>query len=348
MKSEKRISRREFLKIGLVGLAGLAFAPFTNDGDEYLDNDLARVATTSVSVYSRPSDTSRIVHQRFRDEILHVYEDVISEDGPGYNPLWHRVWGGYVHSAHIQKVKVKFNQVLSSISEKGQLVEVTVPYSQSKLYNEKRGSWTDNYRLYFQSNHWVTGVREGPDGSKWYVISDDLTGDEYLAPAKHFRPIMPDELQPISPDVPLADKYIEVSIARQEFKAYEYGSLVKTARISSGVLRKVEDGLIPTATPKGTFNITSKMPSKHMGSGILTDDPEEYVIPGVPWVSFFEPVTGVAFHGTFWHNNYGSPMSHGCVNMTYEDSKWVYLWSMPEPTQTEWLHKGFGTRVVVY
>jgi len=345
--SNQKFTRRDFLKISLTALGGLAFTPFTNEGDEYLEENLGRIATTQVSVYSKPSDNSLILHQRFRDDLIHIYDEVISEDGPGYNPLWYRVWGGYIHSAHVQRVKVCFNPVISHISESGQLVQVTVPYSQSSIYNERNNEWQQVYRLYYGSNHWVIGVDEGPDGEDWYRILDDLTKDEYHAPAKHFRPILADELQPISPDIPLGSKRLEVSIAQQQVTAYEYDEVVRQVKISSGMIKSVAPGEVPTATPKGTFYITSKMPSKHMGGGQLTNDLEAYVLPGVPWVSFFETETGVAFHGTYWHQNFGTTMSHGCINMTNEDAKWIYLWSMPVIKSNEWLHKGFGTRVIV-
>ena len=343
----KRLTRRDFLKLSLTALAGMAFVPFSDEGDAYREENLGRIAITQISVYSQPSDVSRIVHQRYRDDLVHLYDEVISEDGPGYNPLWYRVWGGYIHSAHVQRVKVCFNPVLASIPEEGQLVQVTVPYSQASIYREKAQQWEQIYRLYYGSNHWVVGVDEGPDGQLWYRIRDDLTKDEYHAAAKHFRPILADELQPISPDVPLASKHIEVSIANQMVTAYEYGDIVRQMKISSGLIKSVAEGEIPTATPKGSFHIVSKMPSKHMGGGQLTNDLEAYILPGVPWVSFFEPETGVAFHGTYWHNNFGSTMSHGCINMTNADAKWVYLWSLPVVESKEWLHKGFGTRVVV-
>jgi lipoprotein-anchoring transpeptidase ErfK/SrfK len=279
---------------------------------------------------------------------VHIYEDVISEDGPGYNPLWYRVWGGYIHSAHVQKVKVCFNPVLNQIPEGGQVFEVTVPFSQSKYLDKRLNTWRDIYRLYYQSTHWVIGVEEGPDGEAWYRILDDLTKDEYHASAKHFRPVLADELQPISPEVPLAQKKLEVSISQQTTTAYEYGREIRQMKISSGLIKSVPEGEIPTATPRGTFNITAKMPSKHMGGGELTNDLEAYVLPGVPWVSFFETETGVAFHGTYWHHNFGATMSHGCINMENHDAKWLYRWSLPEIKANEWLHKGFGTLVEVY
>ena len=91
------------------------------------------MATTSVSVYSKPSDKSTILYQRYRDELVNIYEEIVSEYGPGYNPVWYRVWRGYIHSAHLQRVKILTNPVVenSQIPEKrGRLAEVTVPMTQ--------------------------------------------------------------------------------------------------------------------------------------------------------------------------------------------------------------------------
>ena len=54
-----------------------------------------------------------------------------------------------------------------------------------------------------------------------------------------------------------------------------------------------------------------------------------YDLPGIAWTSIFS-TGGVAIHSTFWHNNYGDPVSHGCVNCTPEDAKWIFRWIMPE------------------
>jgi len=60
------------------------------------------------------------------------------------------------------------------------------------------------------------------------------------------------------------------------------------------------------------------MPSKHMGSVAGGEEVEEqggFTLPGVPWTSFFKSPGGYAMHGTYWHNNFGLQMSHGCVNL---------------------------------
>jgi lipoprotein-anchoring transpeptidase ErfK/SrfK len=70
------------------------------------------------------------------------------------------------------------------------------------------------------------------------------------------------------------------------------------------------------------------MPSKHMGDGNLTDNIQAYELPGVPWVSFFH-ITGVALHGTYWHNDFGKPRSHGCINLSPQAARWIYRWTQP-------------------
>ena len=53
-----------------------------------------------------------------------------------------------------------------------------------------------------------------------------------------------------------------------------------------------------------------------------------YDLPGIPWVCYITE-DGVAFHGTYWHNDYGKPRSHGCINLTPQAARWIYLWTMP-------------------
>lgn len=340
-------SRRDFLKFSGFSLAGLAFRPFFGENQELIHGDLGRVAIYSVSVYKEPWDKSQILFQRYRDEIVNIYEEVISDQGPGYNPRWYRVWGGYIHSAHIQRVEVNLNPVLNTLPEKGQLAEVTVPLTQALRYNRYTG-WQPVYRLYFESLQWITGIDEGPNGEAWYKLRDELLGVEYHVPAIHLRPILPQEYAPLASDVSPEKKRIEISLARQYLTAYEGERIVFETKISSGVPdRNPQPDRIPTNTPTGRFHIQSKLPSKHMGDGHLTSDPEAYELPGVPWTSFFEPQTGVAFHGTYWHQNYGIPMSHGCINMKPKEALWVYRWTNPAPEPGAWETRGYGTLVIV-
>src|SRR5512133_3608957 len=136
------ITRRNFLLYSALGLGNLAFRPFNIWNPDADHGEVARVAIKQISVYSRPSDKSRILYQRYRDELVHIYDEIISEDGPGYNPLWYKVWRGYVHSAYLQRVKVHLNPVISDLPIKtGQLAEVTVPFSQTMRYVPYKKAW---------------------------------------------------------------------------------------------------------------------------------------------------------------------------------------------------------------
>jgi hypothetical protein len=317
--SMKPISRRDFLKLGGLALASLAFTSFLPEYTGFEDSELIRVAKDPISVYRQPSDASLIVHTWNRDELVHVYE-TIQVDTPGSTPVWYRVFGGYMNAARLQKVWIHYNVPLSSIPDTKLLAEVTVPYTDAYRYNQWDG-WFPMFRLYYSSTQWITGIDSGPDGNAWYVVQDEADKNlRYFVPAEQLRPISPDEFSPLSADVADGHKRIDVNLSTQTLTCFENEKSVFSTHVSTGL-----PGLM--ATPAGTFHIEDKLPSRNMSTtSRLADD----VIPlvGVPWCSFFTE-EGHAFHGTYWHDNFGIPMSHGCVNMRNEDALWLFRWSRP-------------------
>ena len=105
-------------------------------------------------------------------------------------------------------------------------------------------------------------------------------------------------------------KEIVVLLSTQTAYAYENGQLMRRALISSG--------LADTPTVKGDFKVRTKVRSQRMRG-------EDYDLDNVEWVMYF--YSGYALHGTWWHHNFGTPMSRGCVNMTNADAKWFYEWA---------------------
>ncbi len=343
----KRLSRRDFLKFTSSTFAGLAFSPFLPGLDSFDDAAQVRVATNSVSVYSEPNDQSSIVMQYFRDELIHVYRDV-NAGLPAYNPIWYRVWGGYIHRGRVQRVKTIFNKPLTSFPDGSrQPAELTVPYSQAMRYTKTYG-WQPNLRLYYGSVHWIDGIDEGPDGEPWYRIYDELVGFPYHVQAIHLRPIPFEEWSPITPEISLEDKRIEVNLGTQILSAYENEQLVFKTTISSGITtarRNPKD--LSTQTPTGEFRIITKYLSKHMGNGNLFATPDDYELPGVPWTTFFHQA-GYAFHGTYWHDNFGTPMSRGCVNMRIDEARWLFRWARPLHEPNRIYTPGYGTLVNIH
>jgi len=356
----ERYSRRDFIKIAGLSLGSLAFSPVFPRESVRDIGKLARVAVSQVDVRLNPNDKSAIVGNRFRDQLIHIYEEFHPPDAPEfYNTLWYRVWGGFMHSAHLQIVDVNLNKVQNIIDPGGQLFEVTVPYTVAYQYSTWDGwkPWRGS-RLYYSSTHWVTGIEEGPDGKAWYQLTSELSKmEKYLVPAEHLRYIPPDEYSPISTKIPAEKKRLELSLSHQTLYAFEGEDEVYSVKISSGLPNnRLSDSQYPTSTPKGRYRIYSKMPSKHMGSVAGGSEVEEnggFSLPGVPWTCFFISPGGYAFHGTYWHNNFGLQMSHGCVNMNNEDAKWLFRWTTPAyeheiESPSDWELTGYGTEVFVY
>lgn len=105
-------------------------------------------------------------------------------------------------------------------------------------------------------------------------------------------------------------RWIDVNLSEQQIYAYEGDVLANSFIVSTGVY--------DTPTVTGEFNIYVKVPMQDMsGPG--------YYLPNVPWVMFFYDEYG--FHGTYWHDNFGAPMSRGCVNLRTEDAEWLYHWA---------------------
>jgi hypothetical protein len=342
----KNMDRRRFLKNMALGVSASMLPEFKNPSQNaQITTRLGRVASNSLSVHAAPSEFSTIKFQRFFNDLLHIYDEVESPDGPGYNPIWYRVWGGFVHSGYVQSVQNHLNPLIREFPTTGSLMELSVPFSTS--YRIRSGEkWEPFYTLFYGSTHWVFDIVDGPLGRPFYRIDNALLTTSYYVPAEHMRPVEDDELNPINLSVLPQDKSIEISIAHQSLRALEYGQVVNDFYVSTGKLNtSLDPDIIPTDTPKGDHIIREKRPSVHMGDGTLRSDAEAYELPGVPWVSYFEPQTGVAIHGTYWHNNYGTVMSHGCINMRPEEAKWIYRWSTPYPDTSI---TDFHTPVLVY
>jgi hypothetical protein len=352
MNMKSGISRKNFLKLGALALSTMAANSFPVSPNEtkYPVADIGRITKDTVSIFREPTwPQGETVGYLRRDTLKNLYYSLKPDDGPPYNPVWYRIWEGYIHSAYVQRVSYHFNTPVNSLPTSGHLCEVTVPYTQIYQYSIENG-WVARSRLYYLSTHWGVGVDEGPDGTAWYRLYDELREDEYHVPASHVRIIPDEELSPISPEVPAHEKRIEVSISKQSLVAYEGDKVVLSTRISSGINKQPDPNDVPWDTPRGRYNIQSKMPSKHMGIGDLASDGSD--LPGVPWTQFFLSPPGNAFHGTYWHDNFGLQMSHGCVNMRTEESKWLFRWTTPifnTPIENhgDWEQRGLGTLVII-
>lgn len=115
-----------------------------------------------------------------------------------------------------------------------------------------------------------------------------------------------------------SSKWIEIDLSSQRLYAHEGDRIVYDFPISSGL------PWMPTVT--GEFYIWSKVRSQRMSGGSIADG-TYYSLPNVPFVQYFHK--GYGLHGAYWHNDFGKPKSHGCVNMRIADAQQLFSWTEP-------------------
>jgi lipoprotein-anchoring transpeptidase ErfK/SrfK len=119
-----------------------------------------------------------------------------------------------------------------------------------------------------------------------------------------------DPQKPSSVNVGNGVRWIDVDLTHQRVYAYEGDVIVNSFTVSTGTWA--------TPTVTGQYKVYVKYRSAKMsGPG--------YYLPNVPYIMYF--YKGYGLHGTYWHNNFGTPMSHGCVNLRTEDAEWLFNWA---------------------
>src|SRR5215203_640800 len=339
-----QLTRREFMKLLSAGTLAYALK------DLRVDRAIAaptlkqgRITYSGIPLYDGPSFLANKIDYFGNDkvvEITSIKED--GDEGNPYNKVWYGINGaGYTYSGWIQPVETNYQKPIFNLPKQGQVGEITVPFSITKkdpyVYAE------NGYRIYYGTTHWVKRVvvtRE--EKSIWYEIYDSYLKKNLYVSAHDMRLVPNDELTLLSPGVPNEQKKIVVDLATQLVTAFEGEKLVFSERCASGVKG--------TDTPKGEFRTYHKGPSVHMtNEGDAVENESVYSLPGVPWCAFFTGA-GNAFHGTYWHNDYGRPRSHGCVNLPSAAAKFLYRWSKPTvPPDTDYIHlPGEGTLVQIF
>ena len=344
------MSRRTFLKLSGAGLVGLFLLPFMQKNGSLLrrfapQDDLlrqGRVLSYTLPLYDRPSLDGKLVRTYWRDLVLPITEIAIGEGEPTHNRIWYELNGeGFAHSSNIQPLDIRLNPTVYNLPAGGAVAEVTVPFT-DVVWNPLQPAQTA-YRLYYSSTYWVSGVVQDDQGVAWYRIPDERFDFIYYARAAHLHVYSPQELAPISPQVPAKDKRLELRLDEQVLVAYEGDQTVFVTRVSSGARFSSGD----YATPDGRFITNRKRPTRHMAAGDPAN-PTSYDLPGVPWVSYLTK-SGISFHGTYWHNDFGRPRSHGCVNLISTAALWVYRWTTPAvPLDTIYWEEEDGTQVDIY
>ena len=173
------------------------------------------------------------------------------------------------------------------------------------------GFQNQDYTGHTLDNHQIVQVyaTEEVNGEEWYMVGPD----EWLHKNVLAR-VVPN---PTPPQGVTGDRWIEVNLYEQTLAVYDHDQLVFATLIASG--------LEPFWTRPGLFKIFEMDKTTPMRGSFEADHSDAYYLEDVPWTMYFDQAR--ALHGAYWRANLGFPQSHGCVNLSVGDSRWIFDWA---------------------
>lgn len=354
----QNISRRDFLKIAGAGLGAIAFNPYRRVNFEYLATPkrlpqfpgsavIGRVLEHDTNLRNRPSNDEALntaIGKLPADTLVEWNRQVVGQALYGLiNQRYVETPQGYIYSSVVQPTRNLPNTPLAEMpaGQPGFWAEVTVPYIDLAHEGAVSSPWLQDHiaynfppRLYYGQVVWIDQVRTS-SGFAEYRWNEDAGGHGYgygangeffWADGAGLKVLTEADVAPINPDVDPNEKRIAVNLDTQTLSCLEGTNEVFFCRISSG--RKYDaDGQISDklATPVGSLLTHWKIISINMTAGTYQTG---YSTPAVPWSTSISG-DGIAIHGAFWHNAFGERRSHGCINVTPEDAKWIFRWTTP-------------------
>jgi hypothetical protein len=331
----KNFNRRDFLKMSSVALIGLAL-PRHAEKEPPLPPpaSLGRITTWQQAVREEPKNKARIVQNKKYDDVIPLLATLAGEAPWPSNPVWYQTTDGYIHSAFVQPVENQPSAGPAPVTPPGIWVQVSVPIAETRL---KPGAPRVSRKIYYGTVYRAVDAAQDEAGLWWYRLQDGIAyspGPYVLATS--LRYLSPEALTPLAAE--RTDKKIVVEIKTQLLTCFEGDAPVFSARTATGY------GL--NRTPPGEYEVLRKSHTSYMIGGAGSD---RYDLPGVSFPTYFTR-SAIAVHGTYWHNDYGRPRSHGCVNVLNDAAQFVFRWSSPAVPYEQHqilVKRGEGTKVVV-
>ncbi|HJQ14058.1 MAG TPA: L,D-transpeptidase [Anaerolineales bacterium] len=353
----QNLSRRDFLKIAGVGLGALAFRPPKGFDFEYLsapkrlpqfpESDIiGRVLENGIRLRSQPNgdDTiGTVLAEMPADTLVEWGRQVVGNVTGLTNQRFVETPQGYIYSSVLQPARNMPNTPISEMpaGQSGFWAEVTVPYVDLAHDGVVASPWMQDHisfnfppRLYYGQVVWIDRIRT-ENGFVEYRWNEDVPhgygygayGEFFWGDGAGFKVLTDADVAPINPDVDPNEKKIDANLDNQTLSCYEGNTEVYFCRISSGLGIDLGTGQPSDklATPVGNLLTHWKIMSLNMTAGTFQSG---YSTPAVPWSTMISG-DGVAIHGAFWHNAFGEKRSHGCINVTPEDAKWIFRWTTP-------------------
>lgn len=353
-------SRRDFLKLAGIGLGAMAFNPykFPELAALYTPKRLAqfpaseiigRVVEPNIDLRSRPTNDPGLntsIAKLEADTLVVWGREVVGNVIGGLsNQRYVETPQGYIYGSIVQPTRNLPNTPITEIpaGQPGFWAEVTVPYIDLTLEGVVASPWLKDLilynfppRLYYGQVVWIDQIRQN-NGFVEYRWNEDAYGRGYGYGGSYgelfwgdgagFKVLTEEEVSPISPNIDPKEKTIFLDLDYQILSCFEGKNEVFFSRVSTG---RILDPLTGErsdkyATPAGSLLTHWKIVSKNMTAGSAQAG---YSTPAVPWCTFVSG-EGVAIHGTFWHNAFGEKRSHGCINVSPENAKWIFRWTTP-------------------
>ncbi|HUE98667.1 MAG TPA: L,D-transpeptidase [Anaerolineales bacterium] len=353
---DQNLSRRDFLKIAGLGLGALAFKPYGAFDLEYLSipkrlpqfpgsEIIGRTVDPGINLRSSPADDpNNVIGKLDADMLVEWGRQVVGNVTGLTNQRFVETPQGYIYSSVLQPTRNLPNTPINEMPA-GQLgfwAEVTVPYVDLAHEGVVASPWMQDHiaynfppRLYYGQVVWIDQIRTSNgfveyrwnEGANGHGYGYGASGEYFWGDGAGFKMLTEEDVAPISPDVDPAEKKIEANLDYQTLSCYEGSTEVYFCRISSGLGIDLSTGQPSDelATPVGNLLTHWKIMSLNMTAGTFQSG---YSTPAVPWSTMVSG-DGVAIHGAFWHSAFGEKRSHGCINVTPEDAKWIFRWTTP-------------------
>jgi hypothetical protein len=360
----QNLSRRDFLKLTGVGLGALALRPPRAFHREYFSSPrrlpefpaseiIGRTVDPGVDLRSEPvydPGVNNAIAELQADTLVEWGRQVLGNVAGLTNQRYVETPQGYIYASVLQPTRNLPNTPIREMpaGQSGFWAEVTVPYIDLAHEGVVASPWLQDHilynfppRLYYGQVVWIDRVRT-ENGFVEYRWNEDVNGHGYgygaygeffWGDGAGFKVLTEEDVAPISPDIDPNEKKIEANLDYQTLSCYEGNVEVYFCRISSGLgydpaTSQPSDEL---ATPVGSLLTHWKIISLNMTEGTFQSG---YSTPAVPWTTMISG-DGVAIHGAFWHNSFGEKRSHGCINVSPEDAKWIFRWTTPYVSLTQ-------------
>jgi hypothetical protein len=358
----KYLSRRDFIKLAGLGLGAMAFRPITAHDIDYrwevfsqpkrlpqfpTSEIIGRLCEGDIDLRSKPTNDPNLntsISKLGADTLVEWNREVVGNVIGGLETQKYvETPQGYVYGPVVQRTRNLPNTPVTELPNgQGFWAEVTVPYIELAHEGVVASPWLQDHitynfppRLYYGQVVWIDQVRTN-NGFPEYRWNEDANGRGYgygaygeffWADGAGLKIITEADVATINPEVDPNEKTIQIDLDYQTLSCYEGSREAFFCQISSGKKYDPLTGLVTDAfaTPAGSLLTYWKIISKNMTAG---NEASGYSTPAVPWCTYIAS-GGVAIHGAFWHNAFGERRSHGCVNVTPDDAKWIFRWTMP-------------------